>query len=440
MVVELNRRLVKGYTRYKDDPRIVNLKKSVMSYNKELLSLNIRDHQVEKVAKLPTMQVIGMLVWRLLKLITLSLMTLPGLTLFAPVFLAGKLISIKKSKEALAASTVKVNARDVMATWKLLVALGLAPTLYWIYTLILLYYTYKNRFFGLVPTAMPLWLVFIVGYATFSGMSYAALRIGEVGMDVAKSLLPLVVALSPASGNQLAALRERRIKLSAMVTDLINTLGPEVFPDFNSARIIADPFDDPSDPRTKLANGNSHNQKKKNTPYRIDTSSEYLKKNDDTDERKTPDSARPHSSSLTDASIGGASSNRGHLPRNESFRNLSSIALFASHPASPHHSRSRSRSSSDGHLDGSAANGSGAFGGSFGGLQGMSPLDSKESRDEISRKIRGAMKERSVRRVGGHRRGKSSDDLVAVGSDYESSGVTTPTSVRSDLEMSRKDV
>ncbi|KAG9557372.1 glycerol-3-phosphate O-acyltransferase, partial [Aureobasidium melanogenum] len=46
MVVELNRRLVKGYTTYKDDPRIVNLKKAILAYNKELMMLNIRDHQV----------------------------------------------------------------------------------------------------------------------------------------------------------------------------------------------------------------------------------------------------------------------------------------------------------------------------------------------------------------------------------------------------------
>ena len=47
MVVELNRRLVKGYTRYKDDPRIMGLKKRVIDYNKRLRQLALRDHQVQ---------------------------------------------------------------------------------------------------------------------------------------------------------------------------------------------------------------------------------------------------------------------------------------------------------------------------------------------------------------------------------------------------------
>jgi glycerol-3-phosphate O-acyltransferase/dihydroxyacetone phosphate acyltransferase len=126
MIVELNRRLVKGYTHYKDNPRIIDLKKSVNGYNKQLWLLGIRDHQVE-YAKISIFKVIFMLLSRLGKLAVMAVGTLPGLVLFAPVFVASKLISIKKSREALAASTVKLQGRDVMATWKLLVALALLP-------------------------------------------------------------------------------------------------------------------------------------------------------------------------------------------------------------------------------------------------------------------------------------------------------------------------
>ena len=128
MIVELNRRFVKGYTTYKDDPRVVDVRKSVLRYNKRLQMLNIRDHQVS-YAKYPLWRVVFALIYRTSKLALLSIAVLPGTILFAPVFIAGKIISIRKSKEALAASSVKVRAKDVVATWKLLVSMALAPAL-----------------------------------------------------------------------------------------------------------------------------------------------------------------------------------------------------------------------------------------------------------------------------------------------------------------------
>lgn len=97
MIVELNRRLVKGYNQYKDDPRIISLKKSVGDYNKQLWLLGVRDHQVE-YAKFSIPKVIFTLFYRLGKLAVLSIGTLPGLVLFSPIFVAAKAISIKKSR------------------------------------------------------------------------------------------------------------------------------------------------------------------------------------------------------------------------------------------------------------------------------------------------------------------------------------------------------
>ena len=172
MIVELNRRLVKGYTHYKDDPRIVQLKKNVNAYNEQLWLLGVRDHQVE-YAKFSIIKVVFTLIYRLGKLAVLSIGTLPGLTLFAPVFIATKIISIRKSREALAASTVKLQGRDVMATWKLLVAMAFAPALYWTYTILLTWWTYRNRVQGYVPEWVPLWMVVIFGMVFFPSITFA---------------------------------------------------------------------------------------------------------------------------------------------------------------------------------------------------------------------------------------------------------------------------
>lgn len=384
MIVELNRRLVKGYSHYKDDPRIVNLQKSVNDYNKQLWLLGVRDHQVE-YAKFSIPKVVFTLFYRLGKLSILAIATLPGLVLFAPVFIATKIISIKKSKEALAASTVKLEGRDVVATWKLLVAMGFAPLLYVFYTVLLTWWTYRNRVQGYLPDWIPLWLVVAFGFVFFPAITFAALRFGETGMDILKSLRPLVLSLNPTSANTLSKLREKRKELSAEVTEVINTLGPEMFADFDSARIIADPF------RNGMIEGA---------------------------EPRTPRTPRTPSRKFTDPPTDVTSS--GHLPRNESFNNLSNIGLFASRPQTPR-SHSRSRSGSQG-------------AGGFGGMQGFSMLSSKESLDEVSQKIRGAMRERGRRRRSGQEGG--SGGLGMMTPDGGESGSMTP---GSEVE-GRKDI
>ena len=367
MVVELNRRLVKGYTKYKDDPRIVSLKKSVLAYNKQLLQLNVRDHQVE-YAKLSMIKVFSTLIWRTGKLLVLSAAVLPGLILFAPVFIAGKVISNRKSKEALAASTVKIQARDVVATWKLLVSMALAPMLYTVYTILLTWWTSVNRVQGYVPDFVPLWAIVIFGYIFFPAITFAALRFGEIGMDIFKSLRPLILSLNPASGNTLVKLRKRREALSAQVTDIVNTLGPEMFPDFERARIIHDPFREDSRAAEPPSPGTPRSRRGSDT-FSVDSSN-----------------SSPTQDRRTDASIGGGSSAQGPLPHNDSFKNLANIGLFSTP------TRARSRSSSSGGLFGSQ-----------GGLkmQGLTPLDSKEGINEVSQKIKGAMKERGQRRRSG---------------------------------------
>lgn len=392
MIVELNRRLVKGYTQHKDDPRIINLKKSVNDYNKQLWLLGVRDHQVE-YAKFSIIQVMSALVYRLGKLAIMSIGTLPGLILFAPVFIATKIISIKKSREALAASTVKLQGRDVMATWKLLVAMAFAPTLYATYTVLLTWWTYKNRVQGYMPDWVPLWLVVAFGVVFFPSITFAALRIGETGMDIVKSLRPLILSLNPTSSNTLVKLREKRETLSREVTDVINTFGPEMYPDFDSARIIADPFRDvqgtqsPKSPRshtrTPLAGFNSGD---------------------------------PSSTSGNHASMSAGSSTQGNLPRNESFHDLGNIGLFASRPPS----RSRSRSSSSGGLAGS-----GGF-----PVKSFSTISSKETLDEVSQKIRGAMRER-----GKERRRKSEDGSGSWEFADSGTGSATPDSVAEKKEV-----
>lgn len=360
MIIELNRRLIKGYTHFQNDPRIVKLKKSITNYNKKLRLLGLRDHQVE-YAKFSIIRVVSTLIYRLIKLTLLAIGTLPGLVLFAPVFVATKSISKKKSQEALAASTVKLQGRDVMATWKLLVALAFAPAVYAFYTTVFTYWTYRNRIQGYVPEWVPLWAVILLGVVLFPTVTFAALRIGEIGMDIVKSLRPLMLSLNPSSANTLLKLREHRAELSHEVTEAINTLGPELFPDFDSARIVADPFKE-----------SSH-----------------------------VEGDKPDSETRSRLQIQKKYTTQEPLPRNESFHDLASFGFFSTRPAS----RSRSRSTAGLRLS------------SSGSVQPLSEIDGHDRLEEVSKRIRGAMRER------GKERRQRSEDL---GWESVSAGSITP--------------
>ncbi|KAI9725821.1 MAG: hypothetical protein M1828_002450 [Chrysothrix sp. TS-e1954] len=396
MVVELNRRLVRGYTRFKDEPRIIALKKGVLDYNKKLFAINVRDHQIE-YAKLSVFEVVATLIYRLGKLAVLSIGVLPGLVLFAPVFVVGKMVSIKKSKEALAASTVKIQAHDVVATWKLLVSLALAPTLYVYYTVLLGAWTYYNRVQGIIPPHVPIWTILVPSFIFFVAITFAALRFGEIGMDVAKSLRPLVLCLNPSSGNTLVKLRKQREELAAEVTNLINDLGPKMFPDFDAHRLIG------PEPETAI----SHDRGR--------TWSGVFN-------FSSPGATSPSAQNggHARASSGAGSSMSGGLPRNESFTNLASFGFFASQPPTPTtHSRQSSHSRP-------SSRGSGWRGSLSSPIKAFSTLNSKEDYDDVSQKIRGAMRERGQRRVSSSVDG--SLEAESESEEDESSGVSTPAS------------
>lgn len=354
VVVELNRRLCMGYERYKDDERISSLSHGVKEYNKQLRYLNLKDHQVQ-YARMSIFRVIFLTVYRFIKLLLLFFATIPGLLLFAPVFVATKIISRQKAKTALAGSTVKIRGRDVMATWKILVALGFAPTLYHFYSIIIVLKVWHDRLWGYVPGWLPLWLVYCAVWPAMVGITFAALRFGEVGMDIFKSLRPLVLCLSPTSGYNIHRLRVQRAELSSEVTDLINTLGPEMFSDFDKTRLVPDPFK----VEAGVAQPSGHRRRdsdQSSAGYEVETPPALSR-------RSTTQSSR-------------------QLPRHDSFSNIGHVGIFSTRP--PSRSRSRSRSSSSG----------GGFGSGGFPISGFTTLDSAGGFNEATRKIREAMKDR----------------------------------------------
>lgn len=248
-IVEMNRRLLKGYMRFKDEPRVKALRDEILDYNLNLRSLHIPDHLVESPKERSKVSTLIELISTIVKVAVLGTLALPGGTLFAPIFFLAKKISEKKRKEALAGSTVKIEARDVIATWKILVSMGLAPLLYTSYSVLGSYLLRKYWDSSLSAIG-----AFVVFYALSATVTYSALVFGDRGNDLIRSIRPLWLMLVDNQG--FARLQEQRSMLAKGITEAVNEYGPQIYPNFKLTE---------SDMRAEPVNFDSDEEEEKKT-------------------------------------------------------------------------------------------------------------------------------------------------------------------------------
>lgn len=85
--------------------------------------------------------------------------------------------------EALANSSVKIAARDVLATWKILVALVAAPLLFGFYSLLATIYLHTQN------DQLSIGSLILIGLALWIGqpiLYFTVLRLTENGIDIYK--------------------------------------------------------------------------------------------------------------------------------------------------------------------------------------------------------------------------------------------------------------
>lgn len=229
-VVELNRRFIIGYLKFKDDPRIQQLKADVLRYNKMLGWAGLRDHQVERATR-AGWRSLGLLFYRLGLLVMWGTMALPGVILNSPIIILAKIISRKKAKEALAASQVKLKGRDVVGTWKVLVSMGVAPVLYLSYAVAATYMArrLKPDLSTKALALTPFWTM-----AILPAMSYSTLKVSETALDIIKSLPPLFVSLLPGNQKVINDLQDTRRRVQEEMQELVDELAPQVWENFQS--------------------------------------------------------------------------------------------------------------------------------------------------------------------------------------------------------------
>ncbi|KAJ3297577.1 hypothetical protein HK104_000375 [Borealophlyctis nickersoniae] len=266
----LARKFAEGYEKFKDVPEIVELKRNVLRYNLLLKYYGIRDHQVDKT-HVDRTYALRKLLKRGFELLFIAFLGLPGFTLTFPIAFTAKRIANAKMKgmasslvflgfldgfsngrmfdaEAKATSSVKIEGRDVVATWKVLTTVFLVPVFWTFYT----FCSFLIAFFAYGFTAKQSFHICLVVSAILPFLTWATIRCYDHGIDVLKSFRPLTMTLVSKSSAQ--QLRDLRQELRASVVHVVEELGPKAFgPDFQKDRIFKEATDYASVVARKMA-------------------------------------------------------------------------------------------------------------------------------------------------------------------------------------------
>jgi glycerol-3-phosphate O-acyltransferase/dihydroxyacetone phosphate acyltransferase len=224
--LEITRRFAEGYTHYKELPRVQLLVQKVLNYNRLLRAFYMGDHQVAKTQISP-LKAVWLLLFRLGQLAFLGVCTLPGLVLNAPIILVSAYMSKRKALEALRGSSVKISGRDVISTWKILIASIVVPVVYLTYAGVYCLWISSHP-----SLSVFLWILCIY----LPVLSLSTVGFYERATDLYKSLAPLWTAIVHRHHSQ--QLRVMRWELQNEIIGLVNDLAPQIFPNFEKERMV----------------------------------------------------------------------------------------------------------------------------------------------------------------------------------------------------------
>ena len=231
-LLEVTRRIIKGYLTFKDQPRIRKLMDAILEYNKVLKHLQLYDHQVSTLQLTP-LRAATRFVSQILILLLYAITILPGLLLNLPAMIIIDQISRRKAERAVARSTVKLKGRDVLATWKLMVGFVLFPFMYLIYCFPLAYQLYV---YGRTSLARVLGICMVASGIVLPWISYITIRVAEHGFETYLSIRPLWYSVTrPHYGE---VIRDLRNRLKLELIKVVDEFGPKLMADFNTSRIV----------------------------------------------------------------------------------------------------------------------------------------------------------------------------------------------------------
>jgi glycerol-3-phosphate O-acyltransferase/dihydroxyacetone phosphate acyltransferase len=192
----LVRGFAEGYEEFCQKPEVKSCEILVTQYTEKLKAYGLPDYVVAKRLQISEpITVASLLAYRCLLLFCWFVICVPSGLLALPNFVVVRLVARKQAAEAVKKSSVKKKGRDVMATWKVLVAMVFWPLLHLVYTS-LVYVLY-----GEVRA--------VVFFFFMPFVSYLGLKAQENFMRLFRSIKPLALMLNnPKLAEELVELRE----------------------------------------------------------------------------------------------------------------------------------------------------------------------------------------------------------------------------------------
>lgn len=183
------------------------------NYMKTLKRMGLRDHQVPQVQWRSTGDLVGGLLYLI---VMMALSCIPYVLFILPAIVVSRWLAARDRKKALAGSKVKITARDVVLSYKIIYTIVLVPLLYVIWAATLFFFS------GLTTTSIVL-LVAAAPLFTLFGV-----KASEQGVRAWKDALPLWKRLMPEVRQEQDKLPALRVDLQQRVRKLVRSLGPHV--------------------------------------------------------------------------------------------------------------------------------------------------------------------------------------------------------------------
>ena len=224
--IKLQRRMATFFIVLRDQPEVIQALERVEAYDAALSLHGLQDYEVQTLQPEDNRMYV-LLVLRAILVLLIIVLSVPGALLNAPLGLISRYLSIREARRALLKSEVKLKAHDVVASYKVLVAMVIVPVAWTIYFLLF------SFFYGLINGLMFL--------AALPFFSYAAIRMLESGLQIYRSSVPLLRSLWRARFVEtVTELKTHRAQLQDLLRKLVRKMLPLMGPEFQRDAVATD--------------------------------------------------------------------------------------------------------------------------------------------------------------------------------------------------------
>jgi len=220
--IVLHHRFLEGFNKFKDHPVLQQYLAELREYQSDLEVFGLQDRHidgVEAIAVSTTKQwLVLVMIWRFITSVIALSLALPGTLMFSPVGLCARYLSKRWASDALKASEVKIEAKDVLASNKVMIALVGLPLFSLLY-IVLVWWYYGFRIACFFTLFLPVFCSFTIRFA-------------EEGFALVKSLKAMFI-MRFRCGDKIEELRNQRAALQLKIRESVKTFGPALAGDSN---------------------------------------------------------------------------------------------------------------------------------------------------------------------------------------------------------------